>query len=64
MAGSLQIAAEPTGGTWARRTMKTGLASTPTPTVARLADLILYELSPFAEPRLLDSFYDPDAIGH
>ncbi len=30
----------------------------------RVGDLILYELSPFAEPRLLDSFYDPDAIGH
>ncbi len=29
----------------------------------RVGDLILYELSPFAEPRLLDSFYDPDAIG-
>ena len=29
----------------------------------RVGDLILYELSPFTEPRLLDSFYDPDAIG-
>ncbi len=29
----------------------------------RVGDLILYELSPFAEPRLLDSFYDPNAIG-
>ncbi len=29
----------------------------------RIGDLILYELSPFTEPRLLESFYDPAAIG-